>query len=352
MRKRSRTKTIDRNKFLYFLRMFAITLIGYAIMAALIICAFMLVYSGIFDYDASEIAFLVAAGIVCALAVPSVSMLISTRQERKLVKEFGKALDKISAGDFSARVPLTKNNMSTDKIITKFNATIAELNSVAILRNDFIRNFSHEFKTPIASVKGFSELLYKNKNLSDGERERYCKIIYEESGRLANLAEMTLMLGRFDSQSIVVDREYIYLDEQLEECALQLFAEVEKKQLDVRINLQHVQVYASRELTKELWLNLFSNAVKYTGQGGHISVEYADVHNEHIISFKDDGIGIGDEAKAHIFDAYFQENTSRTGNGIGLGLSISKRIAELHGWKITFDSQKGKGSTFFVHIPK
>lgn len=288
----------------------------------------------------------------CGIAVTATFMFISIKRERKLISDIDEVLDKISSGDFTAQIPLTHNDMNEDDLITKLNAAISELNSVAILKSDFIRNFSHEFRTPIASIKGFSEILSKNKSLSEDEREKYYKIINEESTRLSNLANMTLMLGKFDAQSIVVDQESFYIDEQIEECALQLYAEVERKKLNVQIDLPHIKVYASKELLKELWLNLFSNAVKYTEQGGRISIVHSPTPNEDVISFIDNGIGISEEAQKHIFDAYYQENTTRGSRGIGLGLSICKRITDLHGWKLTVESVKGKGSTFSVHINK
>ena len=339
-------------KLMYFLRTLLYTAIGFVVAAAIMIGMLLLGLTGVIGLTAIDGVFIVVAGIVCGVVVTSLFMFLSMNRERKLISNIDDALNKISSGDFSVQVPLTHSDINTDNFITKFNAAIAELNSVSILKNDFIRNFSHEFKTPIASIKGFSEILAKNKSLSEEEREKYYKIINDESTRLANLANMTLLLGKFESQSIVVDREYFYVDEQIEECALQLYAEVERKNLDVKIELKHIQVYASKELLKELWLNLFSNAVKYTQEGGKISVVYSQTQEEHIISFKDNGIGISEEAQKHIFDAYYQENTARGNGGIGLGLSICKRIADLHGWKISVESEKGKGSNFSVIIKK
>lgn len=352
MKKKSEKLQPNKRKLKYFLRTLLYTAIGYIVATVIIFGMLLLGLTGVIGFTSIGGVFLVIAGIVCGIAVTATFMFISMKRERKLISDIDDVLDKISYGDFTIQIPLTHNDINADNLITKLNAAISELNSVAILKNDFIRNFSHEFKTPIASIKGFSEILSKNKSLSEEEREKYYKIINEESTRLSNLANMTLMLGKFDAQSIIVDKENFYIDEQIEECALQLYAEVERKKLNIQIELEHIQVYASKELLKELWLNLFSNAVKYTEQEGNISIVYSQTPNEYIISFIDNGIGISEEAQKHIFDAYYQENTARGSRGIGLGLSICKRITDLHGWKLTVDSIKGKGSKFSVLIAK
>lgn len=352
MKKPNESPRTNKRTLQYFLRTLLYSAIGYMVAAAIIFCMLLLGLTGKIGFTAVGGALLVVAGIVCAITVTATFLFLSVKRERKLVSDIDDALDKISSGDFTAQIPLTHSDINTDNLIVKFNAVIAELNSVAILKSDFIRNFSHEFKTPIASIKGFSEILSKNKSLSEEEREKYYKIISEESARLSNLANMTLMLGKFEAQSIVVDKETFYVDEQIEETALQLYAEVESKKLHVRTDLKHIPVYASKELSKELWFNLFSNAVKYTEQGGEISIVYAQTPNEHIISFIDNGIGIGEEAQAHIFEAYYREDAARDSRGIGLGLSICKKITDLHGWRLTVDSIKGKGSSFSVVMKK
>lgn len=343
---------MNKRKSRYFLRLLFNTLAGYLIACALIAGILSILVLSNVGIESWEIIIIVTGALLISVIVSTLLTYLSMKKENKLVAEIDETLDKISNGDFNVRLNLTEHDPYLDKTISKFNSVIEELNSVTILKNDFIRNFSHEFKTPISSIKGFSELLYRNKNISEEEKEKYCRIINEESSRLANLANMTLLLGKFDAQNIVVDKETFFVDEQIEECSLLLFHEVEKKSLNVQIDLQHFSVYGSKELLKELWLNLFSNAVKYTEQNGSISVYSDETPTEYRISFEDNGIGIDDAAIKNIFNAYYQENTSRTSGGIGLGLTICKRITELHGWIISVKSEKGKGSVFSVIIPR
>lgn len=343
---------MNKRKSRYFLRLLFNTLAGYLIACALIAGILSILILSNVGIESWEIIIIVTGALLISVIVSTFLTYLSMKKENKLVAEIDEALDKISNGDFNVRLNLTEHDPYLDKTIAKFNSVIEELNSVAILKNDFIRNFSHEFKTPISSIKGFSELLYRNKNLSEEDKEKYCRIINEESARLANLANMTLLLGKFDAQNIVVDKETFFVDEQIEECALILYSEVERKSIDVQTSLMHFSVFASKELLKELWLNLFSNAVKYTERNGHISILSYETPSEYVISFKDDGIGIEKSAIKNIFNAYYRENTSRSGDGIGLGLAICKRITELHGWEISVNSEKGKGSVFSVIIPR
>ncbi len=270
----------------------------------------------------------------------------------KVMSNIESSLNAISHGDFSQELHVTIKEKYIAEIADDINNVSKELNSVSILKSDFIKNFSHEFKTPIVSIKGFSELLMTDPTLTEEEKQKYYRIIYDESTRLSELASASMLLSNLESQTCIPDMEDIRVDEQIEECALLLYREVEKKNIDAEIDISRFSVPGSRALLKELWLNLFSNAVKYTPEGGHIKVFSYETTSEYIICFQDDGIGISKEAQEHIFDEYYQEDPSRPGKGIGLGLSVCKKIADLHGFTILVSSQKGAGSAFSVHIRK
>lgn len=272
------------------------------------------------------------------------------------IKGTAKAMNDIKAfcgdianGNFGARLNIKSKEPIFTEVAENLNTVAAELNSVAILKNDFVRNFSHEFKTPIVSIKGFSELLCKDKTISEEEKEKYYRIIRDESERLANLANTTLLLSKLDSQSVAVEKENFYIDEQIEECAMLLADEVEKKNLNAKIDLDHFVCHGSRELLKEVWLNLLSNAIKFTDENGHIKIFSYQTPTGYAICFQDDGIGISDEDKKHIFDEYFQAD-GRKNKGIGLGLSVVKRILSLHGLEIFVTPAVGQGSAFTILI--
>ncbi len=294
--------------------------------------------------------------VICVLLsctlLATVITKVRVKSTEKNIREIKDSLSRMAAGDFSTPINIKNKNTEYQEIIDAVNTVMQELQSVTILKGDFVKNFSHEFKTPIASIKGFSELLCKNRDLSEEEKYKYYCIIRDESARLSGLANTTLLLSKLDAQSIVINKEEIYIDEQIAECAMQLYGEVEKKNLDVQIDLEHFAVSASKELLKELWLNLFSNAVKYTNDNGRIKIFSYETTDEYAVCFQDTGIGISDDAIKHIFDEYYQEDNTRFHKGIGLGLAICKRICDLHNYQIKVVSTKGQGSAFTVLMPK
>lgn len=294
--------------------------------------------------------------VACVLLSCTILAMIITKfrvkSTEKVIKEIKNSLSKMASGDFTSPIKVKAKNSEYQEIIDALNTVMSELQSITLLKGDFVKNFSHEFKTPIASIKGFSELLCQNHNLSDEEKNKYYSIIRDESTRLSNLANMTLLLSKLDAQTIVLNKEEFYIDEQITECAMQLCNDVESKDLDVQIELDHFSVFASKELLKELWLNLFSNAIKYTNNGGKIKIFSYEIYNGNAICFQDNGIGISEESLKHIFDEYYQEDNTRFYKGIGLGLAICKRICDLHNYQINVVSTKGKGSVFTVLITR
>ncbi len=176
---------------------------------------------------------------------------IRMRSSSKAMGQIMDCLNRMAGGDFSTELKINTNEDYLNEIADNLNIVVRELNSTVILKQDFIKNFSHEFKTPIASVHGFSGMLKNDKTLTDEQREKYINIIYDESERLYNLADKTLLLSNLDAQNITLDKEDFYIDEQIEECALQLYGEAEKKNLKVDIDIGHFSCNASKTLLNE-----------------------------------------------------------------------------------------------------
>lgn len=341
---------MKKNRFRYTLRLsFIIYSVNF--LSGLITFLLVLILS-VCGIQVGALAPLVLALLVLAscLIIAFIFSYFQTRNAAKSMVELDAFLDKIASGDFTARLSLNSKKEYERRLSEKLNLMASELDSISILKNDFVRNFSHEFKTPIASIKGFSELLCQNNQLSEEEKEKYLNIIKEESNRLTLLAEKTLLFSKIQSQNVVINKEEYFVDEQIEECAMQLFKEVEQKNIQVDIDLSHKKILGSKELCKELWLNLFSNAVKYTKENGKIRIFDYETSEGMTISFQDNGIGIKEEARKHIFDEYYQENPLN--NGIGVGLAICHKITDLHNWKISVSSKENEGSVFSVLIPE
>ena len=225
-----------------------------------------------------------------------------------------------------------------------------ELQGVQTLRSDFINNFSHEFKTPITAVKGFAELLL-DPSTSGEEREEYLQIILDESARLADLANSTLLLSKLESQQYISNKTIFLLDEQIKRCAILLSPAWEKKEIAFSADLESARYCGNEELMRHVWLNLLGNAVKYTPEGGEVSVTLRVGPGMLRVQVSDTGIGMSEEVQAHVFDKYYQGKNGQDGKGLGLGLSIVHRIVELCGGSVTVSSEEDQGSTFTVLLP-
>ncbi len=271
------------------------------------------------------------------------------RSRKKELEILSTAIHKVSEGDYSCRIAADEKSSLTP-IYEDFNKMCGELESVQILRNDFINNYSHEFKTPITSINGFASLLLE-RELPEEERRQYLEIIVEESARLSQLATNTILLSRLNAQKIITDIEEYDLSEQIRQCSVILSKSWLEKHIEFSGEFPAAPFRGNRELMQHLWLNLLNNAVKYTPEGGRISVEVMPEKEVISVAVSDTGEGMDRKTREHLFEPYFQGDTSRARQGLGLGLSICKRIAELCGCTIRVESEPGKGSCFTVTLP-
>ena len=283
-------------------------------------------------------------------AIVGITSTLFSRHFNHLVSGLTGGLKSVAEGDFSRRLDPKKGG-PLEAAYEDFNKMSQELQSIQTLRDDFINHFSHEFKTPITAVKGFAELLREPETTPE-EREQYLQIIIDESSRLADLANNTLLLTKLESQQFIAEKRRYSLDEQIKRCAILLSPAWEKKEISFTANLEPAEYDGNEELMRHVWLNLLSNAVKYTPEGGEIAVTLQPSREELTVTVADTGIGMPPEVRAHIFDKYYQGSPNSGGRGLGLGLSIALRIVELCGGNIQVDSVENQGSTFTVRLPR
>lgn len=264
----------------------------------------------------------------------------------KATKPYLEALQKIADCDFSVRI---KDSVlfSGFGVAENFNEMANRLESVETLRDDFVSNFSHEFKTPIASISGFATLL-KNPNLSQKDREEYLNVIIDESNRLVSLAESVLLLSRLDSQPIV--KENFLLDEQLRRCMLLFEKACNVKKIELTADLQEIPLCSERKLLSQVWVNLLSNAVKFTPSGGKVEVSARKQDGTITVSVKDSGCGMDEETLKNIFSKFYQGDKSHATEGNGLGLAVVRKICLLLNLQIEVHSQPNQGSVFTVKM--
>ena len=290
---------------------------------------------------------LLMIAFVC-LVIGSILSLLFSRMPLKPFCKIIEATNKIADGDYSARLDL-KGPAEMQKLNNSFNHMAEELGSVEMLRTDFVNNFSHEFKTPIVSIRGFAKMLKKD-GLTDEEREEYLDIIISESERLAELSNNVLNLSKIEQQSILTDKKRFNLSEQIRLVIVMLYKKLDSKHIDVDFECGEIYYNGNEEMLKQIWINLLDNAIKFSPEYGTIKVEISQSETGTTISIADEGEGISDEQKAHIFDKFYQCDSSHSTKGNGLGLAIAKRVAELHGGEITVRDNDVSGTVFDVYI--
>ena len=269
------------------------------------------------------------------------------------VKRIVAAADKIVKGDFSVRIK-HGSKIGTDenfnKVIDCFNKMAEELGSVETLRTDFIANVSHEMKTPLAVMQNYGTLL-QTPQLSEEKRIEYAKGVTDSSRRMADMMTNILKLNRLENQKIYPKTEEFDLGEQICECLLQYENVWEKANIEIETDIaENVKVKADSELLSHVWNNLFSNAFKFTASGGAVSVILTATESHAIVKVKDTGCGMNSEVGAHIFEKFYQGDTSHSVQGNGLGLALVKRVIDIMQGEIGVESVVGKGSTFTVRI--
>lgn len=270
----------------------------------------------------------------------------------KPVRRITEATGKIMQGDFSVQIePL--HGMGTDgfnQVIDAVNRMVKELAGTETLRTDFIANVSHELKTPLAVMGNYAALL-RQPGLSEQERREYASAIEQSARRLAQLITNILKLNKLENQQIFPKTEEFDLGEQLYESLLQFEELWEQKELNIETDIEeNIRIRSDRELLSLVWNNLISNAVKFTPEGGTVSVSLKAVTDSVVVCVRDTGCGMKPETGKHIFEKFYQGDTSHSTQGNGLGLALVKRVVDILGGEIGVRSIYGEGSTFTVKI--
>lgn len=264
--------------------------------------------------------------------------------------DLANALERAANGDFHAKLD-NRHAGTMAKAYENFNKLEEQLKKTSKMQDDFVNSYSHEFKTPITSIKGFAEMLLEE-DLSEEEKKKYLQIILQESERLTHLANTSILYTKLNSKEIVEDKEEYYLDEQIRQCAIIMQPDLKDKNIDLECNLQQIKYYSNYNMMQEVWINLISNGIKYTNKGGKITISLDENDNNIIAIVQDNGVGMSKEQIEHIFEKYYQVDKSKHSMGLGIGLSIVYRVMELVNGKIEVESELGKGSKFIITLKK
>ena len=242
----------------------------------------------------------------------------------------------VATGDFSIRMDEQQKVAEVQQLYKDFNVMVQELNSIETLRNDFVSSVSHEFKTPLATIQGYVQLL-QAPNLSDEERQ---------------ITENILKLNKLENQRIQLEKKEYRLDEQIREVIVFLQPKWEKEQLELDIELAAVNYTGNEKFLYQVWLNIMDNAIKYNQVNGKIHIKLFETATEIVLEVTDSGVGMNEETKDRMFEKFYQGDTSRQMAGNGLGLSLVKKILELHHGTIRYSSIPEVGTTVVIQLKK
>ena len=269
------------------------------------------------------------------------------------VKKLAKAIRQVAEGDFSVYVhPLHSADKLDylDDMILDFDKMVEELGSTETLKSDFLSNVSHEMKTPIAIIKNYAELL-REEGLSEEQRLKYTASIEEVSIKLNYLISNILKLNKLENQRIVQKTESYDVCRQICDCVIGFQEQWEAKDIDLEMDMEDKAIIQADEQLMELvWNNLLSNAIKFSQPGGSIRIKERTENDMVCVEVADSGCGMNKECMNHIFDKFYQGDSSHSAEGNGLGLALVHRVLQLVDGEIQVESEPKKGSVFIVRL--
>ena len=288
-------------------------------------------------------------GSTSFLAVFALMVTLASYWISKPVHEITNATRKVKEGDFTVKLDAAHAPGEIGELMRSFNAMTDALSRTSYLQKDFISSISHEFKTPIASIRGFARLL-QMPGLTEAQRQEYVDLIAQESDRLSRLSQTLLRLSALEQQSAPASLTEFSLDEQLRQVILRLEPTWSVRGISWQLDLNSVTVVSDEELLSHVWMNIIQNAIKFSPENAVIEVRVFATDTA-TVEITDHGIGMDDATVKRIFDRFYQADRSRKQEGVGLGLCLVKRILDMLGGTVSVDSRPGEGSTFRVHVP-
>lgn len=262
-----------------------------------------------------------------------------------------KSMNKVATGDFSVQLDSCPKITEVQQLYSDFNFMVKELRSIETLQNDFVANVSHEFKTPLATIQGYVQLL-QDPTMHEAKRAELLQSLLEGTKQLTQLTDSILKITKIENQGLHLDRSKFRLDEQIRQAILSLQPKWEKLNLTFNIELDHLILNGNEELMYQAFLNILDNAIKYNVPDGFITVDAHSIEPDGIqIDISDSGIGITQVDQTHLFDKFYQADKSRLNAGNGLGLPLVKQIIDLHHGTIHYQSEQGTGTTVTLTLP-
>lgn len=299
------------------------------------------------DIDSLFLIFLLV--LIFCLIIGAVVTIFFSKWFFDPIKELRTAMGKVADGDFSVRLQTESSSKEIQEVYSGFNLMAHELTSTEILQSDFVSNVSHEFKTPINAIEGYTTLLQGCEDLDEEHQEYVEKIIFNTK-RLSRLVGNILLLSKIENQEIQTHQKSFRLDEQIRQSIVALESAWTAKDLELDVDLEDITYTGNESLMHHVWDNLIGNAIKFNPQCGLLKVSLKKEGKNVIFTVTDSGPGLSDEAIKHLFDKFYQADTTRKEEGNGLGLALVKRILTIVGGDISAENLAGGGCTFTIKL--
>lgn len=347
MRLKKLNRAYRRTAFLVFFVLLVLVLL-------FLFLIFLLMRTSVFNIQiiSENTALIVICAILFLLIVSQGVAIFWSHRITKPVTAISAVISEVAKGNFDVQIDTSKFRDEIRDLGENLNKMIMELRSIEVMRSDFVSNVSHEFRAPLSAIQGYVTLL-SNPALSEEQRMEYFTLLSESTRDLSGLVDSVLQLSRLESQNIVSKSEAFRLDEQLRRVVLLFESQWAQKDIELELDLPECVYTGNAELLHQIWTNLFGNAVKYTPPGGKIGIRLRNGEPGAVfVDISDTGIGMSAEVKSHIFEKFYQGDTSRRAVGNGLGLALVQTACQLTGSTVSVESTEGEGSTFTVRLPK
>ena len=289
--------------------------------------------------------------LVASSAVAGIIALLLNHRILRPIRNLGSAMNRVAGGDFKLRIDSTSRSGDIQQLYKDFNVMVSELEKTEVLQSDFVSNVSHEFKTPINAIEGYTMLLQGTGEGTPEQRE-YVEKILHNTRRLSSLIGDILLLSKVENQTIAREETEFRLDEQVRQSILSLEPQWSEKETDFDVELEEISYRGDERLLMHVWNNLIGNAVKFNPPNAAVRLRLSRSDGGVIFTVEDEGPGIPPEAQKHIFDKFYQGDSSHREEGNGLGLALVKRILNVCGGEIAQENLPGRGCRFTVRLPE
>lgn len=298
-----------------------------------------------------EMRIVLAMLLVLTFIFSMILIFLLTRYIVGPVRKLTKATKKIASGNYDIQLDVHRND-EIGQLAKDFSLMAKSLQKLDDMRQEFVSNVSHEIQSPLTSIQGFSKAI-RTKGMEKVEADHYLEIIEKESERLSSLSKQLLMLSSLDKEVKAIHKTDYRLDEQIREVVLLTEWQWRQKELELHLDLPMIVIEGDRQLLHQIWLNIITNSIKFTPQGGSITIDMI-VDQDIIVTIQDTGMGMDDDVLPHIFDRFYKGDPARNrmNSGSGLGLSVVKKIIDLHDGAVEVRSKVNEGTTITIRLPK